>query len=134
VKFLALDLGDRWIGSATSDVLGIAAKPHITIEKKNIIQFLKKTFSSESISKVIVGYPKTLRGTESEQTKKVINEKNRLEASFPEKEWVLWDEKFSSQYASKLKKTKDVNQRSHSVAAAFILQSYLDHLQFKSTL
>ena len=136
MKILALDIGDRWIGSAISDALGIAAKPLQTVQIDDLESFLKKIFIEETIKAVVVGLPKTLRGTSSDQTKKTISEKEKLEKIFPDKEWVLWDEKLTSKYAAKLKKvtTKEEKIKSHSVAAAFILQTYLDHLQFKKSM
>jgi RNase H-fold protein (predicted Holliday junction resolvase) len=65
--------------------------------------------------------------------------KNELEAAFKEIggatiTWMLWDERLSSKRASELNRsarTPEEKKKSHSVAAAFILQSYLDHLAFK---
>ena len=133
---LAIDLGDRWVGTALSDPLQIAARPLKTVEVKQLDEFIKNIISEKSISTIIVGYPKTFSGTESQQTKKIVAHKKKLEDKFSSVPWVLWDEKLSSKYASKLKKikTKDDKIHSHSIAAAFILQSYLDHLQFKKIL
>ena len=71
---------------------------------------------------------------ETLQTQKTVNEKKELEQKFPQVSWILWDERLSSKFAEQLKKTKTAEQKhkSHSVAAAFILQSYLNHLQFKT--
>ena len=136
MTLLSLDLGDRWIGTATSDPLKIAAKPHKTVEIDQLEKFLNEIIKERNISTVVVGRPKTLSGKESEQTKKIIAKKEELEKIFSSIKWVLWDEKLSSKYAEKLKKitNKEEKKQSHSVAAAFILQSYLDHLQFMKTL
>ena len=71
MKILALDIGDKWTGTAVSDPLGIIARPYKTVETKELEIFLSETIGSENIEKIIVGYPKTMRGTESEQTKKI---------------------------------------------------------------
>ena len=135
MKVLALDLGDVWIGSAISDALRTIARPYKTIKVHELNQFLKNTILQECVSCIVVGYPKTLGGKESEQTKKIIAQKEELEKIFGQISWVLWDEKLSSTYAKKLKKikTKEDKQQSHSIAAAFILQTYLDHLEFKAS-
>ncbi|MFH1831251.1 MAG: Holliday junction resolvase RuvX [bacterium] len=137
MKFLALDLGDKWVGTAISDPLGITCKPYKTIEIENLEKDLNIILEQEPITRIIVGYPKTFSGTESDQTKKVVQLKEELEQKFTHCQgeqilWVLWDERLSSKRASSLKQAtnKEEKQKSHSVAAAFILQSYLDNQAF----
>ena len=134
MKILALDMGDVWTGSAISDELGITARPYQTVKSKELIPFLQETIKDESISTVVIGHPKTMRGTESEQTKKIVFEKEQLQKQFPEKQWVLWDERLSSKQAAGIKKTKSKADKiaSHSIAAAVILTGYLMYLaQYK---
>jgi putative Holliday junction resolvase len=130
-KVLALDIGDQWTGSALSDRLRYIAKPYITISTAELIPFLTKTFAKEQIEIVVIGHPITLKGKESEQTKKIISFKETLEIEFPHMSWVLWDERFSSQQADMIKKnrTKEEKLHAHSIAAAFILERYLDYLR-----
>ena len=132
MKILALDLGDVWIGSALSDVLGLIATPHQTVKIDQLTSFLQKTLAEYQIQTVVIGLPRTMRGTESEQTKKVIAHKEALEKQFPDIEWVFWDERLTSKQAEGLTKSYSAQekQRSHARAAAFILQSYLDRQQF----
>lgn len=127
MKTLALDLGDAWVGTAISDELGITARPYQTVKPQELVDFLKKIISTEQINTIVVGYPKTMRGTESEQTKKIVAQKEELEAQFPGIKWVLWDERLSSKQAAGIKKTKTKEDKiaSHSVAAAVILTGYL---------
>ncbi len=132
MKILALDIGDAWTGSALSDALGMFAQPYKTIRAENLNEFLTEVLKEEPIKTVVIGYPKTLRGTESDQTKKVVAHKEKLETTFPDVNWVLWDERLTSKQASGIKraKTKEEKQESHSIAAALILTSYLDRLRF----
>lgn len=127
MKILALDVGDAWTGTALSDALGMFAKPYQTTPSSDLISFLRTLFAHEKINKVIIGYPKTMRGTVSEQTKKVENVKAQLEKEFPDKQFIFWDERLSSKRADVLKKaqTKEDKIKSHSIAAAFILETYL---------
>jgi putative Holliday junction resolvase len=140
MKILALDLGDKWIGSAISDGLGITCKPYKTVDITQTEQFLETTIKEEDISTVVIGKPTTFSGLESEQTKKIINTAKELEEKINPKfnnqiKWVLWDERLSSKRAESLNtkkiKTKEDKIKSHSIAAAFILQSYLDNLAFR---
>jgi len=132
VKILGLDIGDAWTGTALSDALGITARPHKTAATGQLNAFLTELFKQEHIDTIIVGYPKTMKGTESDQTKKVIAAKEELEKLFPDKTWILWDERLSSQRASSLKQSRSKEEKiqAHSIAAAFILSSYLDYKAF----
>lgn len=136
MKILALDVGDKWVGTAVCDPLGIVARPFKTVEADKLEAFLAETITSENIKKVVVGYPKTMRGTESDQTKKIVETKEKLEKMFDSVPWVLWDERLSSKMASNLKsaKTKDQKISAHSIAASFILDSYLNYLNMQKNM
>ena len=131
MKMLALDVGDVWTGSAICDPLGIVARPYKTVKTRDLKSFLSETINSENIKRVVVGYPKTMRGTESEQTKKIVEMKEKLQKIFNIVQWELWDERLSSKRAGQLKKTKTKEDKnfSHSIAASFILDSYLTFIQ-----
>lgn len=133
MKLLSLDLGDQWVGTALSDSLGLIAKPYKTITADLLENFLERIFKEEKIGTIVVGWPITLKGTESQQTKKIIAQKDFLQEKFPHVSWVLWDERLTSKQAEQLKKamTKEEKIQSHSKAAAFILQNYLEYLYIK---
>lgn len=135
-KYLSLDLGDAWTGIAISDALGIVARPYKTVASEKLLQELKKILTEEPIGTIIVGYPKTMKGLESDQTRKVVAEKELLEKTFsreyPTLSWLLWDERLSSKRATAVKieqgkktKTKEDKLQNHAIAAAFILDSFL---------
>jgi len=133
MRTLALDIGDRWTGIAISDPLGITARPYKTIDSAILIVTLEEIIAKERVSTIIIGYPETLRGTESEQTKKVKAIYENIQKTFPLIVCLLRDERFTSQQAAKLKKSTNKEQKlqQHAIAAAFILNSYLDYLQFQ---
>jgi len=135
MKILALDVGDKWTGTAISDPMGMFARPYHTVETKDLDALLSETIEAENITTIVVGLPRTMRGTESEQTKKVREYAKKLEKKFQMVRWELWDERLSSKRAEKTKKRKtpDAKKESHSVAAAFILDSYLTYLQAKNS-
>ncbi|HSW74112.1 MAG TPA: Holliday junction resolvase RuvX [Candidatus Limnocylindria bacterium] len=132
MKIIALDIGDVHTGIAISDALGILARPLTTVPAPTLTSFLTDLFQQEQISTALVGYPKTLRGTISDQTKKVEVTKQELEQTFPTITWLFWDERLSSKRADTLKKniSKEEKLLSHARAAAFILTSYLDYRHF----
>lgn len=132
MKILALDIGDRWTGVAISDPLGILPRPYDTSKTSDLYTFLEKVITKENISTIIVGLPTTLRGTESEQTKKIISMTEALKIHFPTIEWKMWDERLTSKQAAGIKsaKTKEEKLRSHAIAAAIFLSTYLEYKRF----
>ena len=134
MKILALDIGDKWTGVAISDPLGILPRPYDTFKTSQLYSCLEKTIAKENISTIVVGLPITLRGTESDQTKKIIAITDALKNYFPHITWTMWDERLTSKQASKIKsiKTKEDKLRSHAIAAAIFLSTYLEYKRFSS--
>ncbi len=132
MKILALDIGDRWTGVAISDPLGILPRPYDTFKTSELVAQLEKTIAKENVSTIVVGLPTTMRGTESDQTKKVIAMVDELKNHFPAIQWQMWDERLSSKRAASIKsaKTKEEKLRSHAIAAATFLSTYLDYKRF----
>lgn len=143
-KILALDIGDQWTGIAISDSMGILAKPYKTSASSDLEKELSNVIKENNISEIVIGYPKTMSGTESEQTKKTLVAKEKLEAAFPDMKFILWDERLSSKRAEEISfkninfqnkskttylKIKEEKHKSHSLAAAFILDCYLTYKQ-----
>jgi putative Holliday junction resolvase len=129
MKILALDIGDRWTGVAISDPLGILPRPYDTFKTSELLASLEKTIEKEHVSTIVVGLPTTMRGTESEQTKKIIAMADELQKQFPNIEWKMWDERLTSKQAAQMKstKTKEDKLKSHAIAAALILSTYLEY-------
>jgi putative Holliday junction resolvase len=133
MKLLALDLGDQWTGIAISDSLLFTAKPYRAVATNALNKTLSQIIAAELIKTIIIGLPITLKATESAQTSKVRTMKEKLEAAFPAINFILWDERLTSKQAAELKRvrTKEEKLHQHAIAAAFILQSYLDYLQYQ---
>jgi putative Holliday junction resolvase len=136
MKILALDIGDVHTGTALSDELYITAQPYKTIPTQDLIKELETLFLVQPIKTVVVGHPKTMKGTDSAQTKTVVQTKEQLEKIFPKIKWVLWDERLTSKQATavrignKQKASKESKAKEHSIAAAIILQTYLQFIAF----
>jgi len=134
MRILGLDYGERRIGVAVCDELGIVAQGIATIFRKywkrdiERIVALIKEYAAEQI---VVGYPVRLDGTEGIQCEKVNEFIGALEAhvSVPV---VKWNEALSTKEAEGLLREADVKPRRRravvdKIAAAIILQDYLDH-------
>lgn len=129
MKIAALDIGDAWTGSAISDPLCIIARPHSTVATQDLVAFIKNLIETEQIHTIVVGYPETMKGTESAQTKKTKALFDTLTKIYPQITWKLWDERLTSKQAAHLKKqrTKEDKRKEHSIAAALILTGYLEY-------
>lgn len=134
MKIIAFDLGDVHTGIAQADELGLFASPLASIATSDLIDWIKKTLQNEQLETIIIGLPKTLKGTQSQQTEKVLAYKQKLEDLFPKINWVLWDERLTSKEARTLKpkKIKKEKNKEHAIAAALILEGYLDFLRYKA--
>lgn len=133
MRIAALDLGDVWVGIALSDPLHMLARPYKTVKLPELVAAIQELISKEQVSHIVVGEPNTMRGTASEQTIKIREQLNALQTQFPAIAWHLWDERLTSKQASTIQRggSKEEKQRQHSIAAALILRSYLDHLAWK---
>src|SRR5579872_7352983 len=99
-KILALDLGDQWVGSALSDVTKLLARPYKTVPQKELQSFLREILTKESLETIVMGHPRTMRGTASAQTISTEQTFKLLQEQFPQIVWVLWDERLSSKRAA----------------------------------
>ena len=135
-KIMALDLGDAWIGIAVTDITGMFARPVTTVATKDINSVLAKLVSDEKIKTVIVGYPRTMKGGESDQTRKIIAQKERLAQTFPEQEFILWDERLSSQRAQALAPKRNHPRKNlksmHELQPLFLIHILLFYEQEKT--
>ena len=138
---MALDVGEKRIGVATSDALGILASPVTTIERDRTAQAiddiaaLVREYRAE---KVVVGLPITLRNTHSRQTQKVRSFVDKLDDAL-DVPVVVWDERLTTAEATRIlrgpddgrrkgpstKRRRKVKDNVDQVAAALILQSYM---------
>jgi putative Holliday junction resolvase len=132
MRVLCLDVGDKRIGIAVSDALGITASGLKTIEAGSVFTELRKIIDDyrEEIGSIVVGMPRMMNGTVGIQGEKVLEFVRKLEKEIP-LPVTLWDERLSTIAADnvlieagmKRKKRKGLRDK---VAATVILQNYLD--------
>ena len=132
-RILGLDYGERRIGLALSDPLGIIAKPLSVIDRQKTADHISKIseiISERKVTSIVVGLPLTLKGQYSKQTKIVLAFIDQLksELRIP---IVAIDERLSSIAAKKSLKVQAVKTRYDKgrvdeTAAAIFLQEYLD--------
>lgn len=135
-RVIAIDLGTKRTGLAVTDVLKITANPLETIETSKLADYLTQYFQKEDVETIVLGYPKSLDGTDNQMTPRVISLKSRLSKLFPDKKLVLVDERYTSKMAmqsmitmgSKKKDRKEKAGNLDKISAAIILQTYLEQL------
>jgi len=121
-KFLSIDFGLKYIGTAISDANNIIAKPFGTFTEDEIFKKLNDILISENICGLILGKPYHLDGSESEMSRKVIDFSEKIEkiTTVP---ILLLDERLSSK---PYKSAKNISKISiHEKSACLILDDFL---------
>jgi len=134
MRILALDVGDRRIGVAISDVNQVLARSLQVIERRSRQEdfaAVARLVEEYEVEKVVVGYPRSLDGSVGSQARKVERYAGRLAKALTVPV-LLWDERLSTVTAERLmregrsRSKKKQRQEMNAVAAAVILQDYLD--------
>ena len=130
MRKLALDVGDKRIGVALSDPLGILASPLTIIDRADDvtdIAAITAIIEKNQVGSIIVGLPLAPDGGLGSQAEKVKNftEELRRGVTVPIE---YRDEHLSTVTARRLMRSakKDRKARDDAMAAMVILQNYLD--------
>ncbi|MEW6095133.1 MAG: Holliday junction resolvase RuvX [bacterium] len=135
MKIMGLDIGDRRIGIAVSDELGITAQGKDVIIRENddisVFKQLEKLINTYQIKEIVVGLPKQMSGEVGHQATKTLKfvDAMKLNLNIPVK---TWDERLTTKIAKNILKetlsTKRKKQKGtvDKLAAILILQNYLD--------
>ena len=134
MRYLGLDLGNRTLGVAVSDAMGIIATGVETYRFKekdlqNALNYVKMVVADRQIDKVVLGLPKNMDGSLGFQSEYVLEFKSMLE-----NEGILvdlFDERLSTIQVTRIMIEADLSrqkrkQQVDKLAAVVILQSYLD--------
>jgi putative holliday junction resolvase len=135
-RVLAIDYGQKRTGIAVTDELQIIASGLTTIPSATTIDFLKKYFSTEKVSIVVIGEPKQMNGDPSQSASVINGFVTHFKNHFPDIEVVRMDERFTSKMAfqtmidSGLKKNQRKNKALiDEIAATIMLQDYLNTIK-----
>ncbi len=139
VRILALDVGQKRIGVAVSDPLGITAQGVGVIARKNIeddINAVKKFVDEYGADSIVVGMPINMDGTKGESAKKVAEFVETVSSglNIPV---VTYDERLSTKESERFLIFSDVSRKKRKgvidkIAAQLILESYLERLKNSS--
>ncbi len=135
-RIMGLDVGDRKIGVALSDPGGILASPLTIIDRVDEgkdINTILEIINQRQVEKIIVGLPRSMDGSIGEQARKVeafvqlLSQQTRLPIEFRDERLTTVSARRLMQAASTRKSKKKA--RDDAIAAALILQGYLDEKQ-----
>ena len=133
MRMLGLDVGDRRIGIALSDALGLTAQRLQVFERVGAasdVAVVEALVAQHKVARVIVGLPLTMAGSQGPQAKKVLAfaQHLRRQLSVPvecvdERLTTVQGERALIETGASRRKRKQVIDQ---VAAQLILQHYLD--------
>jgi putative pre-16S rRNA nuclease len=132
-RFMGLDVGNRRIGVAVSDALGLTAQPVLTLVRTNRRQDLRsltRLVRKYDCKEIVVGNPLYMSGDQSPQAEKtqafaqLVADKTHLPVH-------LWDERLTTTEAHRHLHASGRPGTEHravvdQVAAVLILQSFMD--------
>lgn len=130
-RILAIDPGDRRVGLAVSDPLGITAQGIDTFDRAggDLFAHLAGIIESYNVTEIVVGHPLSLTGQEGTAGRAARELAASLEAHFGVTV-SMWDERLSSVEAQRVLAGSRARRKDKGsvdrVAAALILQSFLD--------
>jgi len=131
-RILGIDPGERRVGLAVSDPLGITAQGLDTFDRRSgdFIAHIAELIEEYGIAGIVVGHPVSMSGRPNESSKRAEALARELETRF-EVPVVLWDERLSSAEARRTVAGTGATRRKGKgtvdrIAAVLILQSYLD--------
>ncbi|GMA99166.1 Holliday junction resolvase RuvX [Pelosinus sp. IPA-1] len=136
MRILALDVGDKTIGVAASDLLLLTAQGIEVIRRtsleKDFIR-LSEIVNEYEVETIVIGLPKNMNGTIGPRGESMQDFADKVAAQFPKIKVHLWDERLSTVGAQKALIAADVSRAKRKkvidkMAAVFILQGYLDSL------
>ena len=134
MRALALDIGDKTIGVAVSDLLGLTAQGVETIRRtsnKDDLKRLGELVAQFEADTFVIGLPKNMDGTEGTRCELVKKFAAKLGVAFPNVKQIFWDERLSTVAATRNLIAADLSRKKRKkvidkMAAVYILQGWLD--------
>jgi putative Holliday junction resolvase len=134
MRVLGLDVGDRTVGIAVSDALGLTAQGVETIRRRKLaddLARLQELMVQYETKTLVVGYPKNMNGTVGERCEIVKAFAEEIQKAIKDTKIIFWDERLSTVAAAKSLIAADVSRAKRrkvidKMAAVFILQGWLD--------
>jgi putative Holliday junction resolvase len=137
-RVLGIDAGERRVGVALSDELRLLASPLAVLDRAHglapVLDALVHVARTEGVTHMVVGLPLNADGSHGRQARRAQDFARVAERviGVPVE---MWDERLSTREAEDIARAQGRNMRRlrhrgqlDAIAAAVILQDYLDHL------
>ena len=131
-RVICIDYGGKRTGIAATDPAQIIATAIGMIETRDLFAWLKKYFATETIERVLIGYPLNLDGTPTHATPLVNAFVKKFSTDFPAIPLEKIDERYSSKWASQAiagmglkKKDRERKGLIDEVSAVMMLQEWM---------
>lgn len=131
MRHLALDVGEERIGIAISDETGLVARPLETIMRvpgPGSFERIADIVQKKEIDAIVVGLPLLLNGSKGKQVRSTRAYVRGL-ATHVQVPIIYWDERYSTNRAKEIMVENRSRHSLDAVAAAVILQEYLDRVE-----
>ena len=132
-RCLGIDVGTKRVGLALSDPIGLTATPLDVVDRSDAVDEIVRLAQIHEVGTIVVGLPTSLGGGEGTSAVDARSLGEEL-AQATSAEIVYLDERFTSRMAESAllesgMKRRDRKNTIDKVAAAIILQDYLNSLQ-----
>lgn len=139
-RIMALDPGEKRMGVAMSDEMGLIAQPletHACASPDEVVAHVQSLVTAHGVAEVVVGLPIRMSGEPGKAAERVHGFIERL-AQALDVPVVPWDERLTSKAAERMLIQANVSRSKRKgavdrVAAAVLLQSYLDRRTVNDT-
>ncbi len=132
-RILAIDYGRKRTGLAVTDPLRIIAGALATVETKELEKYLADYFAKNPVDIIVLGKPSQMNGEPSETMRYIEPLAGRLRHAYPDKQVVLYDERFTSVLAHRTILESGIGKMARRdkalvdrISATIILQSFME--------
>lgn len=137
-RIIAIDYGTKRTGLAVTDPLRIIAGALATVETKQLEKWLADYFTKNDVDTIVLGKPTQMNGQPSETMRYIEPLAARLRHAYPDKQVVLYDERFTSVMAHRTMLESGIGKMARRdkalvdrISATIILQSYMESMQMQ---
>ena len=138
-RILSIDYGRKRTGLAVTDPLRIIANALDTVPTNELERYLAAYFAKNEVDVIVLGKPSQMNGQPSETMRYIEPLAGRLRHAYPDKEVVLYDERFTSVMAHRTMLESGIGKMARRdkalvdrISATIILQSYMDSIQYNA--